>query len=56
MCHICQLNIINLLSDELTSFYQVITYIIGLFTKKCFLQPGTREQYLFNTNAKEPGH
>ena len=20
------------------------------------LPPGTREQYLFNTNAKEPGH
>ena len=43
MCHIYQLKIINLLPDQFTSFYEVITYIWPIY--KEVLPPDTREQY-----------
>ena len=49
MCHIYQLEIINLLPDQhdqFTSFYEVITYRP---IYKEVLPPDTREQYFFNT-------
>ena len=45
MCHIYQLKIINLLPDQFTSFYEVITYIAYRPIYKEVLPPDTREQY-----------
>ena len=42
MCHIYKLKIINLLPDQFTSFYEVITYRP---IYKEVLPPDTREQY-----------
>ena len=43
MCHIYQLKIINLLPDQFTSFYEVITIYRPIY--KEVLPPDTREQY-----------